>query len=447
MTLDNAHWEQRLRELATRYDVPGATLGILLGDEVAEAAHGVTNLNTGVEVTTDTLFQLGSISKVWTATLVMQLVDEGKLDLDTPLIQYLPELELADADVTRRLTMRHLLTHTSGIDGDIFDDTGRGDDCLEKYAALLSTARQNHPLAATWSYCNSGYSLAGRVVEKLTGGTWDAAVREKLVKPLNLTHTVTLPEEALMWRAAVGHTYEKGTNTVAPVWGIPRSAGPAGAVTATVRDLLAFAKMHITGDGPLSASSIEQMAAFQVELPDKHTLGDSWGLGWERMTWDGRQVIGHDGNTIGQAAFWRVLPSAGLSVTLLTNGGNDVKLFDELFREIFAELAGVAVPKRLGPPEPPVEVDVAPYAAVYERASMRMEVLAEDDGPALTAQVTGPLAELVPDQNVRYPLTGVEPGLFLAHDDETDNWIPVTFYQLPTGERYMHFGGRATPRA
>ena len=107
--------------------------------------------------------------------------------------------------VAKTVTMRHLLTHTSGIDGDVFTDTGRGDDCLEKYVGLMADVKQNHPLGATWSYCNSGFVLAGRVIEKLTGQTWDAALREKLFAPLGLEHTVTLPEEALLFRTAVGH--------------------------------------------------------------------------------------------------------------------------------------------------------------------------------------------------------------------------------------------------
>ncbi|MEV7623580.1 serine hydrolase domain-containing protein [Actinoplanes sp. NPDC089786] len=447
MSLDTAHWGRRLAELAALHHVPGAALGILKDGEVAEAAYGVTNLRTDVPVTTDTLFQLGSISKVWTATLVMQLVDEGKLTLDAPLIEVLPELKLADPEVTKRLTMRHLLTHTSGIDGDIFTDTGRGDDCLEKYAALLAEARQNHPLEATWSYCNSGYSLAGRVIEKLTGDTWDAAVRSRLVGPLGLTRTVTLAEEAIMHRAAVGHLYEDGKNTVAPVWGIPRSAGPAGAITATVADLLTFAKLHLDGGETLSDAGRSQMAEFQVELPDKHTLGDSWGLGFERMEWDGERVIGHDGNTIGQAAFWRVLPSSSLSVALLTNGGNGAKLYEELYREIFADLAGVTMPERLGPPSPPVDVDITPYLGVYERASIRQEVHEVDGKPVMTVQITGPLAEVLQEQDSHYRMVGVAPGLFVCQDPETGNWIPATFYELPTGERYVHFGARATPRA
>src|SRR3954452_25287867 len=150
--LDSAHWERRLTELAGRHMVPGACLGIFrmgsrqADDELAVVVHGVVSTATGVQVTEDTAFQIGSISKVWTATVVMQLVDEGKLDLDAPLAAVLPDLRLGDPQVAGAVTMRHLLTHTSGIDGDIFTDTGRGDDCLEKYVASLSDAAQNHPL-------------------------------------------------------------------------------------------------------------------------------------------------------------------------------------------------------------------------------------------------------------------------------------------------------------
>ncbi|MEV4346963.1 serine hydrolase domain-containing protein [Actinoplanes sp. NPDC049596] len=448
MTVDIAHWTGRLAELAERHKVPGATLGILSEDEIAEAAYGVLSLRTGVETTTDSLFQIGSISKVWTATLVMQLVDEGKLQLDAPVVDVLPELRLGDPGVTAKLTMRHLLTHTSGIDGDIFTDTGRGDDCLEKYVTGLAEAAQNHPLEATWSYCNSGFSLAGRVVEKLTGGTWDAALRERIITPLGLEHTVTLPEEALMHRAAVGHVTDDGEQTVAPVWGIPRSAGPAGAVVSTAADALRFARMHLqNGAGVLSPASTAAMAEHQVELPDTRLLGDSWGLGWERLGWgNGHRLIGHDGNTIGQAAFLRILPEQGLAVTLLTNGGNGAKLYEELFREIFADLAGVPVPHPLGPPAEPVEVDPAPYAAVYERASIRQEVRVDDGGPIMRVSVTGPLAEVLQEKPVDYKMVAVEPGLFVCQDPETGNWIPASFYQLPTGERYVHFGARATPR-
>lgn len=456
--IDAEHWQRRLCALAERHQVPGAALGILRmrqghEDELAEAAFGVLNKDTGVEVTKDTVFQIGSVTKVWTTTVVMQLVDEGLLDLDAPVVKVLPELRLADPDVTRQVTMRHLLTHTSGIDGDVFTDTGRGDDCVEKYVARLESVAQTHPLGATWSYCNSGFVLAGLVIEKLTGGTWDAAVRDRIFAPLGLGHTITLPEEALLYRAAVGHVSE-GTDkpSRAPVWMLPRSLGPAGVIGSTAADLLAFARMHLAGglrpDGTrlLDASSAAAMTQVQAEVPDKYTLGDSWGIGWVRFGWNGRRLIGHDGNTIGQSAFLRLLPDEGLAVALLTNGGNTRRLYQDLYREIFGELADLDMPRPLAPPSEPVPVDVQPHVGTYERASSRLEVLIGDNGPVLKATVTGPLAELVPDPTTEYAMVPVEQNLFVVREPKAQTWSPVTFYQLRTGEKYLHFDVRATPK-
>jgi dipeptidyl aminopeptidase/acylaminoacyl peptidase len=453
--IDAAHWEGRLHALAERHQVVGAQLGILrLGadsaaeDDVIEVTHGVLNRRTGAPVTPDSLFQIGSITKVWTATLVLQLAAEGRLDLDTPVSQILPDLKLADEELTTTVTVRHLLTHTSGIDGDIFTDTGRGDDCLLKYAGLLADAGRNHPPGLTWSYCNAGYCLLGLVVETLTAQTWDQALREKLITPLGLTSTVTLPEEALLFATAVGH--EDGEPV--GVWGLPRSVGPAGLITSTARDVLAFARMHLSGgraaDGTqvLGQKETAAMAAHEVDLPDPYVLGDSWGLGWIRFGWDSHRLIGHDGSTLGQNAYLRILPGQGLAVTLLTNGGHSGDLYQDLFREIFAELAGVAMTPPITPLEPPVEVDLTPYVGTYERASARIEIEDGDDGPLMRTTVTGPLADLIPDPVEEHRLVPVGPALFVLRPPGSDTWIPVTFYR-PDGEHwYLHFGARATPR-
>lgn len=458
--VDTGHWQRRLETLAARHRVPGASLGILRlngdgQDELVEAASGVTNRDTGVSVTTDTLFQIGSITKVWTATLVLQLVDEGRLDLDTPVSELLPDLRLADAKVAKTVTMRHLLTHTSGIDGDVFTDTGRGDDCLRAYVDQLARAGQNHPLGATWSYCNAGFVLAGRVVEKLTGITWDQALRDRIATPLGLRRTVTLPEDALLHRAAVGHTAPSGEDPApATVWQLPRSMGPAGRVTATAADVLGFARLHLAGglapDGTrvLTEASATAMRDNQAELPDQYSLGDSWGLGWIRFGWDGHRLVGHDGNTIGQSAFLRLLPDAGLAVVLLTNGGHAQDLYHDLYTEIFTELASVHPPQPLAPPENPPEVDITPHIGTYQRASMRIDVYQRDRQPTLQTTVTGLLAELLPEPTKELPLTPVDASgnLFCVRDPEVDTPTPVTFYTLPTGEPYIHTGARAATK-
>jgi hypothetical protein len=190
------------------------------------------------------------------------------------------------------------------------------------------------------------------------------------------------------------------------------------------------------------------MAEKHADLPDKYSLGDSWGLGWIRFGWDGHRLIGHDGNTIGQAAFLRVLPDSGLAVTLLTNGGNTRDLYQDLYREIFAELADVAMPAPLAAPAEPPTVDVQRHVGRYDRASVMGEVLVRDGQAVLRQTVTGPLAELMPDPTHEFVMVPVDEtgDLFVVREPEALTWSPVTFYSLPTGEKYLHFGVRATPK-
>lgn len=457
--IDAAHWQRRLSALAKLHKVPGAQLGILRvgdgrADEVVTAAFGTLNKNisTGAPVTKDSIFQIGSISKVWTASVIMRLVDEGKIALDTKVADILPGQTFVDAEITEGLTVRHLLTHTSGIDGDIFTDTGRGDDAVEKYVGLLDTAGRNHPLGATWSYCNSGYSVLGRIIEVVTGKTWDAAMSEQLYQPLGLTHTVTLPEDSILYAAAVGHVDAGGEQIVTPAYLLPRSVGPAGLITARAEDVLAFARLHMTGglaaDGTrvLAEDTVAEMQAFQAEVPDKHILGDSWGLGWIRFDWNGERLYGHDGNTLGQAAFLRIHPGSGVAVTLLTNGGNTHDFYEDLYREILAELSGVDMKHPVEVPAEKRELDLAPLVGTYERASVRMEVFEGEDGPTLRTTTLGPLAELMPDPVEVYPLVAIDDKLWAVRAPGTQTWITATFYALPTGEEYIHFGARATPK-
>ena len=118
-------------------------------------------------------------------------------------------------------------------------------------------------------------------------------------------------------------------------------------------------------------------------------------------------------------------------------------------RTVFEEIAGVRMPSPLTPPEDPVDIDASPFVGTYERASVRLEVLAADadhPSPRLRTTVTGTLAELAPEPTKEYPMVAVGPDLFVIRSPEARTWTPVTFYSLPTGERYLHFGARATRR-
>jgi CubicO group peptidase (beta-lactamase class C family) len=247
--VDQDRLQARLAELCAD-GVPGAAVALTDGETVIAAVHGVGNLRTGVPVTRDTLFQIGSISKVFTASLVMALVDQGKVDLDAPVRSYLPDFAAGDPAAT----VRQLLCHTAGFEGDDFTDTGRGDDALRLYVEGLADAAQIHPLGRMFSYCNSGYSVLGRIVEVVTGSSWDDAVRTLLGN----SALATLAEQVILGPHSVGHlelpTPDGGTAIqVAPVFAPPRSVGPAGTIHGTVDDLLAFGRMHVRTASPTTA--------------------------------------------------------------------------------------------------------------------------------------------------------------------------------------------------
>ena len=267
------HWASRLHDIAGQEHVPGAVLGIWADGAETLAAHGVLSTATQVSTTPDSLFQIGSVTKVWTATMIMQLAEEGRLALDTPVARLLPGVALGDPDASAEVTVAHLLTHTSGIDGDIFTDTGRGDECLERYVEGLAGAPRVFPPGGAYSYCNSGYVLAGRIIEVLDGRTWDASLRERLTGPLGLGQTVTLPEEAILHSAAVGHRPHPHQGERVATWGLPRSLGPAALICASASDVLAFARLHLDGgvaaNGKrlLSQESVADMLTPRAPIP------------------------------------------------------------------------------------------------------------------------------------------------------------------------------------
>jgi CubicO group peptidase (beta-lactamase class C family) len=449
--LDRAALQHRLDELAAKHHVVGASFALLDGDDVIEIATGVANMRSGLPSTPQTLFQIGSVTKVFTATLVMQLVEQGKLDLDAPIARALPELRLSRPELTQTVTIRHLLTHTSGIDGDHFADMGRGDDVLELYVASCAQLPQLYTPGKLCSYSNAGWSILGRVVEVATGMTWDSALAGLLLQPLQCASTVTLPEQAIVHPVAIGHLPGEGADMTAPrpspVWSLPRSLGPAGQICATAADVLRFARMHLDGgraaDGTqiLSATTVASMQVPHVELIDP-ILGDFWALGWFGSDWEGGRSIGHDGNTIGQAAFLRLLPDHHVAATLLTTGGLSRAMYEELFSEVLADRAGVSVWRTPAVPEVPASIDLNVCAGTYERYGFRYEIAAGDDGTLtltphptidnpLLALVMTPQLRMVPHHGLTFvcypPILPAarSTGTFAGVEDGRAQWVHI----------------------
>jgi CubicO group peptidase (beta-lactamase class C family) len=449
-----AHWTARLHDLAAQEGVPGATLGIWADGRETLAAHGVLNAATGVDTTVDSLFQIGSITKVWTTTMIMQLVDEGRLSLDTAVAEVLPGVRLGRPDASAEIMIRHLLTHTSGIDGDIFTDTGRGGDCVERYAGELAQAARIFPPGAAYSYCNSGFVLLGRIIEVLDGREWDASLRERLIRPLGLTQTVTLPEEAILHRAATGHRQRPRQGDPVSVWGLPRSVGPAGLITASARDVLTFARLHL-GEGAvpggprlLSQASASAMQQPQAEIPSIDGRGDAVGLTWRLNRWDGRPIIGHDGSTVGQTAYLRVDPRSGVAACLLTNSPQSQGLYQRLFTEVFRACAGITVPAGPEPAAGPVDLDLRRHAGRYERTSWRYDVTVRDGRLHVTPGLTDAREAFSDDEPDEFDLHPADStgDHFVARLYDSDPWSPVVFGRLGEQTPYIYAGGRITPR-
>lgn len=305
------------REALARFGVPGAAVGIEHEGAETVAGWGVTSIEDPLKADAGTLFQVGSITKTVTGTIAMRLVEQGELDLDAPIRRYLPTLRLADDDVAARVTMRHLLTHTGGWFGDHFSDPSRGDDALERVVAELARLPQLAPLGEIWSYCNSGFYIAGRALESLTGRPYESAARELVLDPLGMTSSFFFPEDVLGRRVAIGHRQEEERTVVARPWALPRAASAAGGIVSNVGDLLRYARFHLSRDaGPVGARSIARMREPQVETDEP---GCSMALTWFVRELDGVGLAEHGGGTNGQLSLLSLAPEAGFALAILTN--------------------------------------------------------------------------------------------------------------------------------
>ncbi|MCR8842334.1 beta-lactamase family protein [Paenibacillus sp. SC116] len=455
-TFDLARWQKRLDELRITYCVPGASLAVLTEGHTYELASGVLHRGTGVEVTTDSVFQLGSIAKIYTATLVMKLVESGVLDLDAPVKEVLPEFEAADAEATRTITVRQLLSHTSGLTCDFNYNSGRGDDCLARYVEASKGVAMDCPPGTATSYSGVGYTVLGRIAEVLTGLTWDEALKKLLFTPLGLTSTMTLPEEVLRFRAAMGHLGRPGEEPEpAPSWDpMPRSQGPGGRVCATAADVVRLAHMHLNGgiapDGTriMEAATVAEMQQCVVKVPDKWTVSsDGWGLGWTLYDWDGIKGFGHDGAAIGQYGYLRVVPEAGVAIALLTNGGGARMLYAGLLRELLEELAGVNMPEAFAPSANPPEVDFTRYIGTYRREGVIITVTEREGKPHLVYEFVDGMKDLSPPLEMELvPVTETVFAGSGAGPSFNEAWMPVIFSTLPDGTLYCYIGLRVAPK-
>ncbi len=329
---------ERVEAWRAELGVPGVSFGLHIAGESYSGGGGVTSVDHPLPVTDETIFQIGSITKTVTATAMMRLVERGMLDLHAPVSDYLPGFRVLDDDVSRRVTAWHLLTHRAGWTGDVFTDTGIGDDAAEKYVAAMASFTQLAPLGAHFSYNNAGFAVAGRIIEALKGATYEAAIQDLVFEPLGMARSYFFPHEVMLHRFAVGH--DESGRVLSP-WAIPRGLNAAGGVSCHIHDLLRYGAYHL-GDGPplLRRENLAEMQKRQAPgLPHMTGCGLALmvsGSGGDTRLW-------HTGGTNGQESLLVIVPGQQLAFGMMTNGDKGASLHQRFGNCILREFCGVTL--------------------------------------------------------------------------------------------------------
>jgi CubicO group peptidase (beta-lactamase class C family) len=395
MKLDQSDLEAHLEQSLARHRVPGASIAVFHRGEWVRAAAGLTNLTTGVELTPDTVMHIGSITKVLNATLVMQLVDDGAVDLDERVLRYLPELRLKDTGALNEITVRMLLNHTSGIDGESQPDRGHDEETIEKGVVRMACLAQLFRPGAEFSYCNAATVIAGYLAQRLREKSWYRLIRERIFAPLQMEHSATLPEEALLHRASVGHLIDPRTQQVVRTSFafLPLGWAPCGmTLMVSARDLVQFATAHIAwgvganGARILSPESARAMQQMGVSNHGKHHIyPDGMGLGW-MVSDDG--LLHHSGGGPGVLSVLYAHPERQWAAAILTNARHGFGLVDD-FMQPWLEALGLRNPSgttEIRPPANALDVDARKFAGVFEDVVSRFIVSSTPEGLTLRRQ-------------------------------------------------------------
>jgi CubicO group peptidase (beta-lactamase class C family) len=421
-----------LAALARRHHVPGAQIAIRHGDELIASETGEIEFGTGRRVTAATAFPVGSITKCFTATVAMILASDGDIDPDAPVADCLPGLGEVGA-----VSLRHLLSHTSGLAA----SHGRG----EAPAATLRRHVLEHvcrdepvlPAGAGFSYSNSGYALAGQLIEAVTGMSWAEALEMILLRPLGIEPALVGTSAGETWTrpVATGHSVHPATGrTVAVRQQRTAADAPAGALAVSALDLVSLGLLQ-AGQGDPHLLPAEAAAQMREAVPGAVPFGlaDGWGLGLARYQHGRATWVGHDGNGEGTACYLRVSPADGWVIALTTNGGTGGALWHDLLGLLARHGAPIGPPVPVAPSPCPVPAP-ADCAGAYANGDMEFAVSEQDGAVYLTV-----------DGDSSAPLTFHEDMAFSVIDPATGRRVfGGRFVPDPaTGDIYgMQVGGR-----
>lgn len=429
--------------------IPGISVAIEVDGKTYKGAAGILNANTGVEVTTESIFQIGSITKVLTASVIMRLVDRGLVSLDQPVCDIIDGFRLKDKTLSDQITVKHLLTHTSGIPGDLFDDdSNEFGNHIKRVVDSIKDLDFVHPPGKYLTYSNTAYAVAGRVTEVILKMPWEQAIVDEIYTPLGMSSATAYPRDAIRFRTAMGHFPDGDDGSgwaVAPANFLTLGMAPAGTtLMMTASNLLKFAAAHFPGQAdsdwlePETAQSMQQQYHALPEHAPFNATG--WGLGWFLSTASGQKVVGHDGATLGQVALLRVVPDTGAKIAVLVNAAKPAVLAE--FYNSVAEVIGDRAVEPVEPASKPPDFDLEKYVGRYKSVGSKSQVSKNGDELALQVEWDLPM----PDQHFR--LRPVSAECFAAFSPTGDRELNIHFLEIGSDGRpdWLFYGLRLSRR-
>src|SRR6266536_3910409 len=331
---------------ATR--LPGLALGIVQGDRIVHLRGFGQADPSGRLVTPQTPFILGSTTKSFTALAVMQLVEAGRVDLDAPVQRYLPWFRVADPDASARITVRQLLTHTSGLRDRSEDLTSRdaGDGALEKAVRALRTEHPAQPSDRAFQYANVNHPALGLIVQTVAGQSYEDYVQAHVLAPLEMTNSYTSPLEARRHGLAAGHRYWFG-RPVAFQLPYNRAAVPAGFISASAEALSHYLIANLNGGRYKTARVLSPGGTAELHQPAVATGSPdlSYGMGWYVGQTNGVSMVWHPGSTGTFRSNLTLAPAGRWGIVVLANG--DSALAPARIAGIARGVLGLLVGRRL----------------------------------------------------------------------------------------------------
>ena len=326
------------------HGIPGAAFGVIKDGQLQMRALGVTSVENPRQVTTDTVFELASLSKTVTATAVMALVQQGKLDLDAPVRRYLPTFRVQDEAASASVTLRNILTHTAGWEPRYSVD--KGDGALGRWVATTGDLIQIAPPGRVWSYNNTCFGLAGRLVETATRMDFRDALKELVFRPLGLDRASAHIEEIVTWPVALGHRPgQTGAVEVVRPYSMGSSI-PAGGVNMSLATLMRYIGFHLgehdgVDVGALTRATREAMWAPQLK---KEPTTEEMGIGFHLRTLDGVLTAAHGGTAgAGHRCHLQFVPERRLGFAILTNHTEGWRLLQAVERATLDAYEGIAL--------------------------------------------------------------------------------------------------------